>query len=755
MAKDRLSGKLAVILHADVAGSTALVHLDEQLAHERIQDAFRRFGDTIKKYQGRVRELRGDALLAEFDRASNAVTAALAFQASHADHNTQLTDNIRPTLRIGVALGEVVIADNTVTGEGVVLAQRVEQLAEPGGLCITGAIHEALPGRMPFDLDNLGEQTLKGFEEPVRVYAAQLKEGESIPAPEVSRHALFGWKPAVAAVAIIAVIVLGWFRPWEPQEEPASPERMAFVLPDQPSIAVLPFTNMSSDPEQEYFADGMTEDLITDLSKLSGLFVIARNSTFTYKGKAVKVGQVAEELGVRYVLEGSVRRSGDQIRINAQLIDALSGGHVWAERYDSSFSDIFALQDNITQKIVSALAVNLTAEDLGRQDLKETISVEAYDAFLRGWTHYQLNTAQDAVRALPYFEKAIALDPNYGRAHAALAEVYWNGWSSEWARELGISYQEADEKMKYHLKEAMNNPTPLAHQVASKIFSNQNRWDEAIDAAELAIAMDANNSRSYHAMARLLYKVGRSAEALDYIKKAMRLDPRADYVSLLGTIQYHAKRYNESAATLLRATKRNPDGMWSYIRLAAAYGHLGREQEATSAIEAFNELRAKRGQGAYTLGHIGEWSFQKEADKEVLREGLRKAGLPEGNVRGISGSVSPEKVEGATTIDAVRAKTLYDRDVPFIDVRDDVDWNAGHIPNAIHLEVYNVFSETRLSSIVGKNEEVVIHCFGTVCARSTAASKSAVSWGFTKVYYFREGFPAWKAAGYPVNIPEG
>jgi TolB-like protein/rhodanese-related sulfurtransferase len=650
----------------------------------------------------------------------------------------------------------VVIADNTVTGAGVVLAQRVEQLAQPGGVCLQGAVYEAVPRRMPFQYEKIGEQTLKGFEEPVRVYAAQLKEGESIPAPEVSRHALFGWKPAVAAVVIIAVIVLGWFRPWGPQEEPASPERMAFVLPDQPSIAVLPFTNMSSDPEQEYFADGMTEDLITDLSKLSGLFVIARNSTFTYKGKAVKIGQVAEELGVRYVLEGSVRRSGDQIRINAQLIDALSGGHVWAERYDSSFSDIFALQDNITQKIVSALAVNLTAEDLGKQDHKETISVEAYDAFLRGWTHYQLKTAQDAVRALPYFEKAIALDPNYGRAHAALAEVYWNGWSSEWARELGISYQEADEKMKYYLKEAMNNPTPLAYQVASKIFSTiQKRWDEAIDAAEHAIALDTNSSRSYATMARLLFKVGRSAEALDYIKKAMRLDPKADYVSLLGNIQYHAKRFDESAATLLRATKRNPDGMWTYIRLAAAYGHLGREQEAASAIETFNEFRAKRGQGAYTLGHIGGWSFKEETDRELLVEGLRKAGLPEGNVTVTSGSVSPENVEGATTIGAVRAKTLYDRDVPFIDVRDEVDWNAGHISDAVHLEAFNVFSETRLSNIVGKNEEVVIHCYGPVCARSAAACVSAVSWGFTKVYYFREGFPAWKAAGYPVNVPEG
>jgi TolB-like protein/rhodanese-related sulfurtransferase/Flp pilus assembly protein TadD len=530
---------------------------------------------------------------------------------------------------------------------------------------------------------------------------------------------------------------------------------MAFVLPDQPSIAVLPFTNMSSDPEQEYFADGMTEDLITDLSKLSGLFVVARNSTFTYKGKAVKVGQVAEELGVRYVLEGSVRRAGDQIRINAQLIDALSGGHVWAERYDSSFSDIFALQDNITQKIVSALAVNLTAEDLGRQDRNETDNLEAYDAFLRGWAHYQLGTRDDFAKAVPYYEKAIALDPNYGRAHAALAAIYQDSWSSEWVRSLGISYQEATEKAQYHLQEAMNNPTPLAHQVSSKILTRQNRWDEAIAAAKNAIDLDANSPSGYEAMARVLSKVGNHAEALDFIEKAIRLDPRSDYLYRMGVIQYHLQRYEEAGATMLRATRRNPDEEWSYLLLAAAYGHLGREQEARSAIETFNELRANAGRGAYTLAHINGWSYKEEAEKEQLREGLRKAGLPEGSpvVPITVGGTSPKKIEGAITIDATRAKTLYDRAVPFVDVRDDADWNAGHIPDAVHLELFNVFSEARLSKIVGKNEEVVIHCAGPSCGLSAGACVSAVSWSFTRVYYFRGGFPAWKAAGHPFKVP--
>jgi len=755
MAKDRLSGKLAVILHADVAGSTALVQQDEQLAHDRIQETFHRFGDTIAKYQGHVRELRGDALLAEFERASDAVTAALAFQADQIHYNTQLNDSIQPTVRVGIAMGEVIIADDTITGVGVVLAQRLEQLSEPGGLVIQGAAYETIPGRFPFEYVNLGEHEVKGFDEPVRADSASLKPDTHIPQPGPLVHRTRNKIIAVASIAvIIAGITLMWVKPWEIREEPASLERMAFPLPDRPSIAVLPFVNMSNDKEQEYFVDGMTEDLITDLSNLPGLFVIARNSVFTYKGISVKIRQVAEELGVRYVLEGSVRRVGDQIRINAQLIDATTGGHLWAKRYDGLLDDVFKLQDAVTQSIVTALAVSLV-EESGNQDRNETDNLEAYDAFLRGWAHYQLATRDDFAKAVPYYEKAIALDPNYGRAHAALAVVYWESWSSEWVRSLGISYQEAIEKAQYHLQEAMNNPTPLAHQVSSKLLTWQNRWDEAIAAAEHAIALDAGNPRGYAAMARVLSKVGKPAEALDFIEKAIRLDPQSDYLWRMGEIQYHLQRYEEAGATMLRATRRNPDDEWNFLLLAATYGHLGREQEARSAIETFNELRANAGRGAYTLRHINGWTYKEEAEKEHLREGLRKAGLPEGSrvVAITSGGTSPKKVEGAITIDATRAKTLYDRAVPFVDVRDDADWNAGHIPDAVHLELYNVFSEARLSKIVGKNEEVVIHCAGPSCGRSAGACVSAVSWGFTRVYYFRDGFPAWKAAEHPFKMP--
>jgi adenylate cyclase len=320
--ENRPSRKLAVILHADVVGSTALVRLSETLAHHRIQDAFRRFSEAIDQYRGIAHEIRGDALVAEFGRASDAVSASVAFQAANAAHNEELTDEIRPAVRIGIAMGEVVVGDNTVTGEGVVLAQRVEQLAEPGRVCITGAIHEALPWRMPFDKDDLGEQKVKGFEEPVRIYVVSLKSGVEVPEPEECVQSMAATKPE---------------------------------LPDKPSIAVLPFTNMSDDPEQEYFADGMSEDIITELSKFRSLFVIARNSSFAFKGQSVEVKNVSRKLGVRYVVEGSVRRAGTRVRINAQLIDAIEDSHIWAERYDRDLDDIFAVQDEVTEAIVTAI----------------------------------------------------------------------------------------------------------------------------------------------------------------------------------------------------------------------------------------------------------------------------------------------------------------------------------------------------------------------------------------------------------------
>jgi TolB-like protein/ankyrin repeat protein len=321
---------------------------------------------------------------------------------------------------------------------------------------------------------------------------------------------------------MIAIGVAYLNKPTTATKELVSIERIAFPLPDKPSIAVLPFTNMSDDAQQEYFADGMTEDLITDISKVPGLFVIARNSVFTYKGKSVKVRQVAEELGVRYVLEGSVRRVRDQVRINAQLIDATTGGHLWADRYDGSMSDVFSLQDKITRQIVTALTINLTGSGTTKQP---TTSTRAYDLFLQGWAHYQRHSENDSVKAIPLFEAALELDSNYVQAHAALAAVYWEIWENEWAGALNMTLTETMHNAKVHLALAMKEPSSLAHWVASNILISEGDYQTAAAEAEQIVALDSNNADGYATLANALILAGKPNESAGLIDKAVRLDP--------------------------------------------------------------------------------------------------------------------------------------------------------------------------------------------------------------------------------------
>ena len=401
--------KLAVILHADIAGSTALVQKNESVAHHRFQDAFRRFSHSIEVYDGTAHEIRGDALVAEFARASDAVSAALAFQSANEEYNDCLGDDIQPQIRIGISLGEVVIADGTVTGAGVVLAQRLEQLAESGSVVVQGTISETVPTRLPFEFESMGEQILKGFDQPVRAFVARLSAGERLPAPEHN------------AVSMIQRDLPG---------DAAEPSTLE--LPDKPSIAVLPFDNMSGDPEQEYFSDCITEDIITMLSKIPDLFVIARNSTFTYKGMAIDVKQAAQDLGVRYVVEGSVRKAGQRVRVTAQLIDASIGHHLWADRYDRDLSDIFALQDEITREIVTAVDVELTEGDQIRVWREGAGDMIAYEYFSKGRDYFSRITPKAISQAQQEFEKALSLNPRFAAAHAyvgwnyAVGGVWWS-----------------------------------------------------------------------------------------------------------------------------------------------------------------------------------------------------------------------------------------------------------------------------------------------------------------------------------------
>ena len=782
MTLDRLPSKFTFILHADIAGSTALVQQDEHLAHQRIQDTFRRFSATITQYHGQVRELRGDALLAEFERASDAVSAALAFQAEQAEYNASLNDNNQPTVRVGIAMGEVVIADDTITGAGVVLAQRVEQLAAPGGVSITGAIHEALPQRMPFDQKNLGEQQIKGFDEPVRVYTVGLKQGAQLPEPTaVSKP---GIAPAIRWGMITATIVLilgggllAWYQPWTPEFEPASVEQMAFPLPDKPSIAVLPFNNMSDDPQQEYFVDGMTEDLITDLSNLSGLFVIARNSVFAYKDKVVKVRKVAKELGVRYVMEGSVRRVGNEVRINAQLIDATTGGHLWAKRYDGSVDDVFALQDDVTQRIVAALAVELTGEEVAQRDRKDAVNTAAYDAFLQGWAYYKLGTRADLAKAKPFFEEAIRLDPGYARAQAALATIYWDAFSNDWTFELGIFASEAEAAWEEHLELAMKVPNSLAHTLNSWVMLWQERYDEAVVEAEKAVALTGNDAAAIAGLADALVLVERPDEGLKYIQDAMRLDPYhpPGYLTILGAAKFGMENYDEAAATFERAVKRNPDNELPRIYLAAVYGHLGRIDDGEAIIESTNFLRATRGRPALSLrpapidsggpfrGQIDFKAFGGKALRERVRSGLSR--IPaltwQYLVAGVGIGPDGHEVKGATKIDTATAKAFHNRGVVFIDTSNESEWKKGHIPGAVNLPYYlddtdptePWYQQATLSKIVDRTEEfVLVYCERdpSWCNVSFPAAK-AVAWGLQKVYWYNSGVLGWREAGYPVE----
>jgi TolB-like protein/class 3 adenylate cyclase/Flp pilus assembly protein TadD len=627
--------KLAVILHADVVGSTALVQHDEARAHERIQDVFHRFAGTIGSYNGHPLELRGDALVAEFNRASDAVEASLAFQAENTRFNANLEDDIQPTLRIGISLGEVVVADNTVTGEGIVLAQRLEQLASGGGVCIQGAVHEAVPGRLPFDYESLGEQEVKGFSEPVRAYAVSLKAGEAMPAPEV--HALpAGAQPerpkkrwivlSVVAVLIIVGGGLAWFQPWVAREEPASIERMAFPLPDKPSIAVLPFTNMSGDPEQEYFVDGITEDLTTDLSKISGLFVIARNSAFTYKGKAVTPEKVARELSVRYVVEGSVRRAGGQVRINAQLIDTSTGGHLWAERYDGQLTDIFGLQDRVTRSIVSAMAVELTPQE--QQDLarRETESLQAYDYVLRGRQQLARLSREGVAKARELFEKAVDLDPGYARAHTNLGLLYYNEWRL-WGRNRNENLARAVEYGRKAV--AQDDRSAGTHTLLAVVHHYLGEQNEAEIEAQRALALDPTHPETLGNLGDFLRRSGRPAEAIKLLNKAIRLEPYypPDYLAWLGHCYFDLGEYEEAIRVLNEGVAQEPDYLPFHLFLAQSYAMLDRQDEAKAQVAEILRLNP-----AFTVSEYEAYmslSIKKSAYLEPDLIAQRKAGLPE------------------------------------------------------------------------------------------------------------------------------
>ncbi len=628
--------RLAAILAADVVGYSRLMGEDEAGTLARFEGLKAEILDPlIAQHRGRVVKLMGDGFLVEFASVVDALACALAWQDTVEARANQVSEERALRFRIGVNLGDVMVKGDDLYGDGVNVAARLEALAAPGSVLVSRTVYDHANGKLAASFEDLGEKQLKNIAKPVQVYRATKAAEIAHVRFDAESGARPRWHATVAGILVLLIAAAGgvlWLQPWAPREQPASVERMAFPLPDKPSIAVLPFTNMSGDPEQEYFADGITDDLITDLSKIAGLFVIARNSTFAYKGRAVQMRQVAEDLGVRYILEGSVRRDGDQVRINAQLIDATTGGHLWAERYDGDMASVFALQDKVTRKIVEALKVSLTEGEQEQIGHSRTTNVAARDAFLNGWERYQRFTPEDMARAVPYFEKAIELDPGYGRAYAALGLVYFRGCQWKWHEPLGVSYVEAFDISSDYLKKAKEHPTSLAHVLASQILLYDRYHEDAFVEAERAVTLDPNDPEAHLVMGWALITTERPSVGVEFVKRAMRINPGYPSHSLLalGTAHFAMGQFAEAATAYKQALDRNPGDIVPLAPLAAAYAHSGRREEAWAAFETWKVAQEKKGKrtspGSY------DFPFKRPLGRaevlERLTDGLHIADLP-------------------------------------------------------------------------------------------------------------------------------
>jgi len=518
MPTEKTIRKLRAILSADVKGYSLLMADNELATIDTLKSYRQKMTSLIQQHQGRVVDSPGDNMLAEFASSVDAVNCAVKIQEELKERNAKLSEDRKMQFRIGINIGDVVQDADRIYGDGVNVAARIEGLAEPGGICISRGVCDHVKKKLKLGFEYLGEHSVKNIAEPVRVYKVLMEPeyvgeviGEERPKPKQ-------WRFASVVSAVVLIVVAGAFAVWHfyfrpPPIEAASIEKMAFSLPEKPSIAILPFDNMSTDPEQVHFCDGITDEIITALAKIPDLFVIARNSTFVYKGKPVKIKQVSEELGVQYVLEGGIRRVGDQIRITAQLIDAIKGHHLWAERYDGKIVDIFDLQDTVTQKIVAELAVKLTPEKEQIIADRGTKNLEAYDAFLQGLGHAWPQNSENLGKAITYFKKAIELDPDFVRGHGALYAYYSVIRSRFYDKELGIS--DINSLIQKHIKLAFKkNPSAMTYMAVAwgNIFSGQ--IEKGKEHIERAFALAPNNAKINQTMGAALIYTGRPGEAI-------------------------------------------------------------------------------------------------------------------------------------------------------------------------------------------------------------------------------------------------
>ena len=627
MAKEGFKRKLTAILSTDVVGYSRLMEDDEEATIQSINAYRKSISTLVEQHRGRVVDTTGDNLMAEFSSVVDAVQCAVETQKEISQRNAELPENRRMLFRIGVNLGDVVEEDDKIYGDGVNIAARLESLAEAGDICISRTAYGQVKNKLNLGYEYLGEHSVKNISEPVHVYKVLM---EADVAGKVIGEKRKEKRRMILAVTIALLIGLGGFAGWylyieqAKQIEPASVEKMAFPLPDKPSIAVLPFDNMSGDPQQEHFSDGITEQIITSLSKVPYLFVIARNSTFAYKAKSVKVNQVAEELGVQYVLEGSVQRSKDQVRITAQLIDAIGGHHIWAENYDRQIKDIFALQDDIAMQIMAALQVKLTVKEWGRLSAIKSKNIKAYEKFLMGHEHLARRTDEDSQQAKKLAQEAISLDPGYGAAYQLLARTHvddvWYYRTKSAAKSLRTAEQLVQKAVE------LSGPDSDTHQILGMVYYLRRQYDEAIAECQKGVALNPNSAEANFRYGHALRYAGRFDEAIPVIKKAIRLNPITPmaYINNLGWAYGLSGQYEKAISTWNSAIKRNPDYFFAYLGLALVHQLSGNEVKAREAAAEVMRLKPN-----LTISKLAKGPATKSIDRKRMLDELRKAGIPE------------------------------------------------------------------------------------------------------------------------------
>jgi len=628
MSEERALRKLRAVLSADVKGFSLLMQADEVATVRTLKTYREIITSVILEYRGRVVDSPGDNMLAEFASVVDAVESAVEIQKKLKAMNDKLAENRKMQFRIGINLGDVIDDGERIYGNGINIAARIESLAEEGGICISGTAFDQIGKKLPLSYESMGEQRVKNIEMPIRVYRVLMEPkvagvviGEEKEKPtRLQRVILF----AAIGLVLAGLTVAFWnlyLQPAPPSEKLASKPNITDPLSEKPSIAVLPFKNLSGDQEQEYFNDGITNDIITDLSKFSELFVIASNSVFVYKGKPVKAQQVNQELGARYVLEGSVQRAREKVRINAQLIDALSGHHIWAERYDRDLKDLFAVQDEIVQTIVATLAVKIDAEERARVMRKDTQNLEAYDYVLRGREFYARATRSANIQARQMFEKAIKLDPRYPTAYVGLGTSHLRHFAYGWTEFAKQSLQQAHYLAQTAL--SLDESSASAHALLGAVYRFRMQYDLAIKEYERAIELNPNDANSHAERGAIMNYSGQTDQAVESLETARRFNPHmrpSDYMQL-GLAYYLEGRYDGAISVLERGIGWYPDNVFIHIPLAATYAQAGRLEDAARVAVTVRRLHP-----FFEVDNFGT-AFINPDDRARIADGLREAGL--------------------------------------------------------------------------------------------------------------------------------